>query len=195
MPEGVNLSHKLMRMRARPKILLCRTFEEAWELFGGYQENVLGVISDIEFPKDGVLARDAGVEFARRVRAAQPDVPIMLQSSVPENARSPRRSAPRSCSRARRRCCTSCAASWSRTSASATSSSGCPTGPRWRARRDLRALEELLATVPAESIAYHAERNHFSKWLKARTEFALAHQLRPRKVSDFPTRRGAARAI
>ncbi|WP_457566035.1 PEP/pyruvate-binding domain-containing protein, partial [Caldithrix abyssi] len=33
----------------------------------------------------------------------------------------------------------------------------------------------------------HAERNHFSTWLKARTEFWLAHKLRPRKVSDFPS--------
>jgi hypothetical protein len=41
--------------------------------------------------------------------------------------------------------------------------------------------------VPAASVAYHAERNHFSKWLKARTEFAVAHSLRPRKVSDFRT--------
>src|SRR5581483_12103310 len=44
-----------------------------------------------------------------------------------------------------------------------------------------------LAEVPAESIAYHSERNHFSRWLRARTEFALAQKLRPRKVSDFPT--------
>src|SRR5437763_8940890 len=52
---------------------------------------------------------------------------------------------------------------------------------------DLKTLEEKLQTVPAGSIAYHAERNHFSKWLKARTEFAVAHSLRPRKVSDFAT--------
>jgi hypothetical protein len=32
---------------------------------------------------------------------------------------------------------------------------------------------------------YHAQRNHFSHWLMARTEFALAAKLRPRKVSDF----------
>src|SRR5207249_1214193 len=28
--EGVNLSHKFLRMRARPKILLCENYEEAW---------------------------------------------------------------------------------------------------------------------------------------------------------------------
>jgi len=41
--------------------------------------------------------------------------------------------------------------------------------------------------VPVESIAYHAARNHFSKWLKARTEFDLAEELRPRKAEDYPS--------
>ncbi len=39
---------------------------------------------------------------------------------------------------------------------------------------DLNELEEQLQTVPAESLMYHAQRNHFSHWLMARTEFALA---------------------
>ena len=39
---------------------------------------------------------------------------------------------------------------------------------------DLNELEEQLQTVPAESLTYHAQRNHFSHWLMARTEFALA---------------------
>ena len=49
----------------------------------------------------------------------------------------------------------------------------------------LRSLEKQIKKVPIESILYHAERNHFSNWLKARTEFWLAHQLRPRKVTDY----------
>jgi hypothetical protein len=85
-PEGVNVSHKLMRIQARPKILLCRTFEEAWDYFERYQDHVLGVISDVEFPKHGKLSREAGVEFARHVRERQPDIPVMLQSSVEANA-------------------------------------------------------------------------------------------------------------
>ena len=51
---------------------------------------------------------------------------------------------------------------------------------------DLGGLETMaLQEVPAESVAYHAQSNHFSHWLMARTEFALAQKLRPRKVSDF----------
>src|SRR5207245_10251681 len=57
-----------------------------------------------------------------------------------------------------------------------------PHGREVMRARDLRELEECMARVPAESVAYHAERNHFSRWFKARTEFALAHELRPRKV-------------
>ena len=60
---------------------------------------------------------------------------------------------------------------------------------------DLKSLREQLQYVPEESIRYHAERNHFSNWLKARTEFWLAHKLRPRKVSDFPTVEGLARGF
>ena len=46
MSEGVNLSHRLLRIRARPKILLAQTYEEAWELYERYSGNLLGIITD-----------------------------------------------------------------------------------------------------------------------------------------------------
>jgi CheY-like chemotaxis protein len=85
MPEGLNMAHKLMRIRARPKILLCGTYEEAWQYIEGYTDEILGIISDIEFPRDGQLDIVAGVELARHVRALRHDIPIMLQSGRPEN--------------------------------------------------------------------------------------------------------------
>ncbi|HEY3382377.1 MAG TPA: PEP/pyruvate-binding domain-containing protein [Vicinamibacterales bacterium] len=185
-PEGVNLSHRLMRIQARPKILLCGTFEEAWDAFSRYQENVLGVISDIEFPMNGAVSPEAGAEFARQVRAVHPDVPVMLQSSIPEN----------------RLVAESVGAAFVLKDSPVllhelrqfmVENFGfgdfvfrLPDGDEVGRATDLRSLEELLHTVPGESIAYHSERNHFSKWLKARTEFAVAHHMRPRKVSDFP---------
>src|SRR3990172_2207350 len=47
--EGINLTHRYLRMKARPKILLCETYEEAWDYFQKYEDYVLGVISDIDF--------------------------------------------------------------------------------------------------------------------------------------------------
>ena len=60
-----------------------------------------------------------------------------------------------------------------------------PEGTEVGRANDLKSLEKQLKSAPIESILFHAERNHFSNWLKARTEFWLAHQLRPRKVSDY----------
>ncbi len=184
-PEGVNLSHKLLRIQARPKILLCSDFEEAWGYFEAYRENVLGVISDIEFPMAGSLRSDAGAEFARRVRARQPDVPILLQSSFRENealalsvgASFLLKNSPTLLAQLRQFMVENF-------------SFGdfvfrLPEGNEVGRAHDLKALEEQLRVVPARSLGFHGERNHFSNWLKARTEFALAHRLRPRKVSDF----------
>ncbi len=50
---------------------------------------------------------------------------------------------------------------------------------------NLKTLEEQLAIVPDESILFHSERNHFSNWLKARTEFWLAKHFRPKKAEDY----------
>jgi hypothetical protein len=199
MPEGINLSHKLLRLRARPKILLATSFEEAWDYFAAYQDNILGIISDIEFPMAGELYREAGFELTQRVRERQPDIPIMLQSSLPRNE------AP------------------ARALGATFLLKGSPVllqqlrqfmsdnfgfgdfvfrlgdGQEVARARDLRELEDKLQTVPEECLAYHGQRNHFSNWFKARTEFELAHELRPRKVSDFESlehlRRDLIRAI
>ncbi|HSC27772.1 MAG TPA: PEP/pyruvate-binding domain-containing protein [Vicinamibacterales bacterium] len=186
-PEGLNASQRLLRIRARPKILLCHTYEEAWSYFESYEEHILGVISDMEFPRDGRLCADAGVEFARRIRSRQSDVPVMLQSATPD------------------------AEPEARAAGAAFLRKGSPTllhqlqefmsqnfgfgdfvfrtagGVTTGRAATLKGLEEQLRVAPPESIAYHAERNHFSTWLKARTEFALAYRLRPRKLSDYPT--------
>ena len=81
MAEGINLMQRLLRMRARPKILLAETFEEAWQLYSKYSENVLGVITDIRFPRDGRLDPQAGLEFTRLLQEKSPDTPVLLQSS------------------------------------------------------------------------------------------------------------------
>ena len=117
--------------RARPKILLCRTFEEAWDAFSRYHEHVLGVISDVEFPARAALEPLAGVELARRIKADAPDVPIMLQSSRPENeALAKEAGASFRAEGVAVPPAGAAATSWRGTSASATSSSASPTGRR-----------------------------------------------------------------
>jgi CheY-like chemotaxis protein len=185
--EGVSLSHQLVRMRARPKILLCSTFEEAWDLFTRYRATMLGLISDVDFPRDGRVTRGAGFDLARMARASVPDLPILLQSSRVEFATGARDVGATFV----RKYSVTLLADLRRFMIEHFAFGDfifrMPDGHEVGRASDLKRLEELLRVVPAESIGYHGERNHFSNWLTARTEFALARKLRPRKVSEFPT--------
>ncbi len=185
--EGSNLSHKLVRLRARPKILLCTSYEEAWARWTTYRAHVMGIITDVEFPRDGVLARDAGFALARAVRDEAPDVPILMQSGRTEYfARAADEGLP-------------FVLKGSPTMlhelhgfiveyfAFGDFVFRLPDGREVGRATDLRTLEAQLATVPGESLVFHGERNHFSTWLAARAEFGLAHRLRARRVTDYRT--------
>jgi CheY-like chemotaxis protein len=185
--EGVNLSHKLVRMRARPKILLSSTFEEAWDLFTRYRPWLLGLISDVEFPRGGAVTRGAGFDLARMARQAVPDLPILLQSSRVEFAAG----AAEVGAAFLRKYSDTLLADLRRFMVEQFAFGDfvfrLPDGREVGHAVDLKGLVEQLGVVPVESIAFHGERNHFSNWLTARTEFALARKLRPRTVSEFPS--------
>jgi CheY-like chemotaxis protein len=185
MEEGLNLSHKLLRMRARPKILLACSFEEAWRHFSAHQHHMLGVISDARFPWDGQKRDGAGLEFIRRVKQTDPHMPAVIQSSDPAIAAK----------------AASIGAGFIHKESSHLLQDlrtfmldnfgfgdfvfRMPDGSEVGRASDLRTLVEALERVPDESLRFHANQDHFSNWLRARTEFALASQLRPRKASDF----------
>jgi CheY-like chemotaxis protein len=82
--EGINVAHKLVRQRARPKILLCSDYEDAAQQAMDYRENLLAVVSDVQFPRDGAPHEHAGFELAHMIRESVPDVPIVLHSSHTE---------------------------------------------------------------------------------------------------------------
>jgi hypothetical protein len=172
-------------MRARPKILLCSNYEEAWNYYKLYKEFLLGIISDIDFPREGNPDPRAGVLFARNVKQNHFDIPILLMSNVPENAKLAEsvtasfilKNSPLLLNEVRQ--------FMNHFFSFGDFVFRTPEGVEVGRANDLVSLEQQLKVLPEESIRYHAERNHFSNWLKARTEFWLAHKLRPRRVSDF----------
>jgi len=183
--EGINLSHKQLRQRARPKILFCKSFEEAWAYYQKYDENILGIISDVNFPHHGKSDPKAGLDLARRVHKEHPDIPILFHSSQPKNEQLAQKSGVAFVLKT-----SPTLIEDFRTFLIENLSFGdfvfhTHDGRYVGRAPDLRTLEKVLHNVPEESIVYHAERNHFSNWLKARTEFWLAHKLRPRKISDY----------
>jgi CheY-like chemotaxis protein len=185
MSESVNLSHKMLRMRTRPKILHCSNYEEAWECFMKYQDCILGIISDIEFSRGGELDQKAGLRFAIEVKEAHFDIPILLQSDSPEFEHLAKEIGAsfllKKSSHLLQHLREFMSANFSFGDFVFRLADGTEVG-----RADtLRTLEDQLKVVPDESIRFHAERNHFSNWLKARAEFLLADRLRPRRISDY----------
>ena len=183
--EGINITHKFLRMRARPKILLCSNYEEAWEAYEKYEEYVLGVILDNNFRRNGARDPEAGLKLATEIKARQVDIPILIQTSdqnLEEKAKALgagflQKNSPRLLHDLRE--------FMLRHFGFGDFVFETPDGKEVSRASNLRELAAGLKKIPEESLRYHSERNHFSKWLKARTEFWLAHKLRPKKISDY----------
>ena len=183
--ESINSASRLLRMRARPKILLAKNFEEALALFRDYKKYLLGVISDIQFSKDGRIDESAGIQLTKLIKSEISDLPVLLQSSNDANLEK----------------ATACNAGFvnkrsprllNEVSTFINQNFGfgdfvfrLPDGSELERASNFVEMKKIVAAIDIRSLLYHAERNHFSNWLMARTEFDLAERLRPRRVSEF----------
>ncbi|HVP11523.1 MAG TPA: PEP/pyruvate-binding domain-containing protein [Phycisphaerae bacterium] len=185
MAEGINPVHKLLRMRARPKILLAETFEQAWGFYTKFRSNLLGVISDVRFSRDGVLDSEAGLEFVRRVKKESPQMPVLLQSSDASHERAAAELGACFLHKKSMRLLQELRGFILNNFGFGDFVFRMPDGREVARATDLRDMVEKLRQVPDESLLYHGGSDHFSNWLMARTEFELAARIRPRKVSEF----------
>ena len=84
--ETLNEQQRKYMKRSRPKILLATNLDDAMCMYEKYKSNLLGVISDVGFcehrgekPEDEKL--DAGIDLVKHIKADNPMIPILLQSS------------------------------------------------------------------------------------------------------------------
>lgn len=182
---GVNDLHRMLRMRARPKILMAETFEQSIEIFETYKHNLLGIISDLKFPRKGTQDVEAGFKLAEKLKREVPDLPILIQSAeldkkpaVEEKLASfLDKNSPNLLLELR---------------SFIMSNFGFgdfvfryPNRQEICRAKSLNEFADRLLEIPKESLEFHAQRNHISIWLRARTEFELADEIRPIKTSDF----------
>ncbi len=73
--------YKVLKLRARPKILLASDWENAINIFNNYRDNLLCVISDMKFPRNGTIEDKAGFDLIQYIKSNLPNLPTVLQSS------------------------------------------------------------------------------------------------------------------
>lgn len=84
--EALNDHLRMMRMRGRPKILFARNYEEAVSHFEKYGNNMLGIITDITFSREGRKDPVAGKRLGEWVRSRDKYIPLIYTSSETANS-------------------------------------------------------------------------------------------------------------
>lgn len=184
--EALNDHLKTMRMRGRPKIMLARTYEEAVEIYGQYRENILGVISDMSFMREGKKDPLAGYDFARHVKALDPKVPLILESSEAANVGYARELR---CSFINKNAKTYPQDLRQHIMEHFGFGPFVIVNPRTGAEimriRDLKDLQRNLPSIPDASLAYHLSKDHFSRFFFSRAMFPPAVILKKVDVADY----------
>lgn len=176
--HAMNTSHGLLRVRLRPKILLAETFEEAMSIISAYRYNLLGVISDVRFPKNGSLSPSAGFELAQQMREMITDFPFLLQSEELENAEKAAALQVHFLNKNSPNLLHDLRAFILENYGFGSFVFKYPDGRIIAEASDITSLEKIIRDLPDESLYYHAAHNHFSRWFRARTEFEVADKLR-----------------
>lgn len=186
MTEGLNEHQMMLRMRGRPKVLLATDFEQAISLYEMYKTQMLGIISDVSFKKGGAKDQYAGIKLAQIVKSNDLYLPFLLQSSDITNERFAKEIKVKFVHKY--------------------SSSllhemkdfirnylafgdfiviDPDQQKKINSAHNLQALQEIIYDIPDNSLRYHIQRNHFSKWLRARALFSLANLFRKANSGDF----------
>lgn len=183
--EGVNDLHRLLRMRARPKILMAETYEDGMKLYKKYKKKLLGVISDVRYPRKNKIDDEAGFRLSRKMRREIPDLPFLLQSSNQDNRDIAYKNGldflNKSSDNLLHELHTFVLNNFGFGDFVFKDAQGHEIGHA----RTIQEFEDMIRLVPEESIVYHSCRNHISIWFRARTEFEVAEKLRPKKVEDY----------
>lgn len=189
--DAYNEQQQISRKRARPKVLLATDYTSAVEIYERYKKNLLGVISDVGLilhagDKSEDEKSDAGIDLCKLIKADAPWMSVILQSSQVNY----------------RTAAESMGAGFIAKSSKTLLSElqdvilrefgfgefefcDLQTGEVVGRARDLKQMQELIATVPDDILEHHLQHMHLSKWLYSRGLFPLAKVLRSINSSHF----------
>lgn len=177
--EALNEHQRTLRMRGRPKIVLARTYEEAMELYNKYQDNILGIVSDARFPHGGEIDPKAGLTFLTEVRSRNPFVPLILESAEESNCEFTQHVNAVFIDKNSKKMNIDLREAVAENFGFGDFIFRNPHTKEEVARvHNLKELQNVVFSIPAESFLYHISRNHISRWLYSRAIFPVAEFLK-----------------
>lgn len=186
MTEGLNEHRGMILMRGRPKILLATNYEDGVAIFEKYKHNLLGVISDVSYFKDGVKDSKAGFLLAKHIHKQDKYFPFLLQSSELKNGAIAEELGIKFLYKNSERLSIELKKYITEYFSFGNFEFWDPINKKVvDEATDLKSLQRKIAVVPLESIIYHAKRNQFSKWLKSRALFPIANLFAQIELEDF----------
>ena len=180
--EALNAHQRTLRMRGRPKIVLARTYNEAIGIYEKYKNNILGVITDVRFPRVERGEKDAlaGIKLCAAIRKEDPFVPLIIQSSESENVLYAAKYDAAFIDKNSKKMDVDLRRIVSDNFGFGDFIFRNPDTLEEIARvKNLKELQNILFAVPAESFLYHISRNHVSRWLYSRAMFPIGEFLKP----------------
>ena len=183
--EALNEHQRTLRMRGRPKIVLARSYEEAMHLYNRYEKNVLGVITDARYPREGIVDSIAGIRLMEEIRKRDPFMPLILQSSEISNRHYASRYEASYVDKNSKKMNVDLRDVVSENFGFGDFIFRNPVTLEEVARvRNLKELQNIIFSIPTESLLYHVSRNHVSRWLYSRAMFPPAEFLKQISVED-----------
>lgn len=173
-------------MRARPKILLAKNYEDAIALYDKYKQNLLGVISDIGYPSNGVRDKEAGIKLAKKILTETPHLPVILQSSDNLKDESVLDMGAAFLNKYSNTLLMELRGYIKNNYGFGDFIFKDPkTKHEIDRANNLHSLQVKLSNITPDSLEYHVSNNHFSRWLKARALFGIANIFVEKSRDDF----------
>ncbi len=176
--------HKILKMRVRPKILLVSNYEDAVEIVDKYLDNIICVISDVRYNRNGKADENAGVELIKYVKSKL-IVPTLLQSSEPKNAERAKEIESDFIDKNSDSLSLDIYNFIHQKLGFGNFVFKNSRGAKVAEAHNLKEFVECIEDISPESLLYHARRNGISTWLMARGEITIAKRLRPYRIEDF----------
>lgn len=184
--EALNEHEQMLRMRGRPKVILARTYEEAMTLYNKYKNEILGVITDVSFSRDGEKDKHAGIRLAKEIKGIDPYVPIIMESSETENAVYAKEMGISFLDKNSKKFPVDLGRIITDNFGFGDFVIRNPeTGEEVMRITDLKEFQDNLFKIPDESLLYHASRNDISRWLYSRAMFPIAEIIQAHRFREI----------